>query len=122
MSRVNSGMELEGFDDLNAAFRKEAANAPELASDILELAAESLVSDAAIEAPKKTGILAQEHFVEMRRSKREAIVGANTNYAAAVHANHPTKAGWFQNVLLGKGLEAIKAAGVVVFRRREGTA
>ncbi len=73
MSRASSGMD-RGFDDLNAAFRKEAANAPELATDILELAAESLVSDAAIEAPKKPAFSLRSTSSRCR-SNREAIVG-----------------------------------------------
>ena len=112
-------MELDGIDELNAELRRQARRAPDMGLESVEIAAESLVSDAQTEAPVRTGFLVDQHIVEVRRPQKDVLIGANTTYAAAVHANHPTKAGWLLNTILANGMSAVRAAGEIVFRRRE---
>jgi hypothetical protein len=120
MSRLNTGMELEGMEELNAEMEQLARKAPELALDIAELAMESLMSDAQTLAPVLTGFLVDQHLVERRPFQWDVVGVVNTNYAAAVHTNHPTKSGWLMVAILGGGLAAVRKAGEIVFGRLEG--
>lgn len=120
MSRVNTGMELTGLDEINGELGRLAKEGPELALDIAELAAEGLVSEAQQEevAPYLTGFLSSQHGVE--RGPRDVTIFVNASYAAAQHANHPEKFGWLRQTVVGKGMDQIKRAAEIVFARREG--
>lgn len=120
MSRVNTGMELAGMDEINAELQRLAQDGPDLALDIAELAAEGLVSEAQQEevVPYATGFLSTQHGVE--RGPRDVTIFANASYAAAQHANHPEKFGWLRQTVVGKGMDQIRRAAEIVFARREG--
>lgn len=120
MSRANTGMSLTGLDEINGELERLGREAPELALDIAHLGAEALVSEAQDEtvAPYDTGFLSDRHGVERR--PRFVRIFVNASYAAAQHANHPSKFGWLRQTIVSKGLEQIRRAGEVVFARREG--
>lgn len=75
----------------------------------LRLAAESLNSDAQVDAPVLTGFLKDSHIVDHSNPNAPRI-GANTTYAAAVHANHPTKSRWYLAAILGRGAATLRKA------------
>lgn len=75
----------------------------------LRLAAESLNSDAQVDAPVLTGALKEAHIVD-HSNPNVPRIGANTSYAAAVHANHPTKSRWYLAAILGRGAVTLRRA------------
>lgn len=59
---------------------------------------EGLVGEAQPEAPVLSGHMAESHYVS-DFEQDHVIVGVNTPYALAVHANHPTKSQWFSKAI-----------------------
>lgn len=71
------------------------------------LAAESLNSEAQNDAPVRTGVLKEAHIVDLSNPD-EPRLGANTTYAAAVHALHPGKARWYLNAIVANGARVMR--------------
>lgn len=83
--------------------------APEIRRRAGRRGGEALVGEAQFDAPVKTGALKESHVMDA--SNPDAVrIGANTTYAAAVHARHPTKAGWFLSAIVRNGPRIMKAA------------
>lgn len=83
---------------MNTWLLGQVALSPEERDEDITLVAEAVVSEAQLSAPVDKGFLKAEHDVlEVRDG--EATVGAYAEYAAAVHARHPSKAGWFQRAI-----------------------
>lgn len=84
--------------------------APELRRRTLARIAEAINSEAQTDAPVKTGFLKESHIVDLSNPDAPRI-GATAQYAAAVHANHETKAGWYQNAIVKHAARIFRAAG-----------
>ncbi|MBL0922453.1 MAG: hypothetical protein IBJ10_10045 [Phycisphaerales bacterium] len=101
---------------IDAAFRTLAGQAPAVRAEAAALAAEAIVSEAQTDAPVLSGDLKDRHGHD---SPREGVrrLYANIFYAAAVHARHPTKAGWFMAAMLRVGPGAVREGARIAIAR-----
>lgn len=109
-----TGFTAPGLGPLEAALRKMREEANSMRDAILDQSAEILVGEAKQEerCPILTGALADSHTWQMGPKEGTRLIGANTYYAAAVHANHESKHHWllYTVVDLGPGvLEKVTA-------------
>lgn len=95
--------------EMNAVLSALKAHEAPLRRRVLAITAETLLSEAQADAPVKTGTLKDAHIIDASDPDRPAI-GANTTYALAVHARHPTKAQWFLNAIVKGGKRVMEGA------------
>jgi hypothetical protein len=62
-----------------------------------------------MDSPVLHGDLKASHVVD-RSIRRVRRIGATVIYAAAVHARHPTKAGWYLNAIVKNAAKFMQAA------------
>lgn len=91
-----SGFKVPGLGALQSAMTKVRDQADATRDKILDQSAEILVGEAKQQerCPYLTGALADSHTWTVGPKEATRLIGANTTYAAAVHANHATKARW----------------------------
>jgi phage gpG-like protein len=94
---------------LRDALRACAKAAPKIRQRALREAAVTLRGDAQAEAPVRTGDLKASHTEDLSNPDKP-VIGAGMSYAAAVHARHPTKAGWFRDVVIKRGPVVLRKA------------
>jgi hypothetical protein len=100
---------------LRDALRACAKAAAPIRRAALKDAATTLMGDAQAEAPVRTGDLKASHAVDASDPDR-VVIGAGISYAAVVHAVHPSKAGWFREVVVRRGPRVLRAALARAFR------
>lgn len=105
---------------LQAALEKTRKEAGETRDEALDMAAEIVVSEAKQRevCPYLTGALADSHTWERGPGEGQRTVGANTTYAAAVHARHQTKAQWLLRTIAQRGPEIIRKATAKALKNR----
>lgn len=102
---------------MNAWLLKKVAFTEQDRDETLIIAGEAVNSEAQANSPIEWGTLKDSHGVAEEVVDGTITVGASAEYAAAVHANHPTQAGWYADairnnyrrimgVLLAKALRA----------------
>lgn len=84
--------------EMQAMLNRLRDQAAPIRAEVLKVSAESLVSEAQLKSPVRTGLLKSSHTV-VSTSDEEAIIGVNTRYALAVHETHPTNPRWFVNAI-----------------------
>lgn len=116
---AKSGLKLD-VGPLQKAIEKTMRETEEARQEALDQAAEIVTGEAKREdvCPYKTGALADSHTWERGPAKDQRTIGANTTYAAAVHARHKEKPQWLLRTVLEKGPEIITKAIEVAMRRR----
>lgn len=85
-------------EEMTAMLERLRAQEPRIRRETLNLAAETLLSEAQIEAPVLTGLLKSSHWIYQVNAD-QAVIGVNTKYALAVHETHPTRKHWFINAV-----------------------
>ncbi len=99
MTETRAELPIEGMKAMLRQFKQQEEP---IRRGALALAAEGINSEAQSEAPIKTGVLKESHVV-VKANPDAPEIGANTTYAAAVHANHPQKARWYLNAFTQHG-------------------
>lgn len=85
--------------DMNAWLGKIVAFTGGDIDEIVQTAGEAVNSEAQVDAPVRSGDLKDSHNVgEVKDGEVE--IGAYIHYALPVHANHPTKAGWYRDAII----------------------
>jgi hypothetical protein len=105
--------------EMNAVLARFRRAAPEAADRAMGAGLEVLVGEAQVEAPVRTGLLKERHFVRRVRAG-EYMVGASTEYALAVHETHPTKRRWFVNAVTRNFRRVMEGALRMELRRVRG--
>lgn len=83
---------------MNAWLLQQVQLTPEERKDLMFEVGHAVVSEAQVDSPYRKGFLAESHDV-FDHNEDGATIGASIEYAAAVHARHPTKAGWFMDAV-----------------------
>lgn len=86
------------LEEMQTYLRRMAALPDDLRRQALPEAAEAVLSEAQVHAPRLTGFLSDSHVVlqdETDQAGGEIVIGVNTAYALAVHETHRTKKRWF---------------------------
>lgn len=97
MAKTTTYAELP-LGEMQNMLRRLKDQAAPIREDTLRLSATALVSEAQMAAPVDTGLLKSSHTV-IQVTDQEALIGANTKYAMAVHETHPTQRRWFVNAI-----------------------
>ncbi len=104
--QLEIGVDSEG---MLAALRDLSKAAPGVRRRALRRGGEAIVGEAQMISPVEFGTLRDSHTVDA--SDPDAVrIGANTEYAAAVHERHPTKSRWFYNTIVTQGPRIMRAA------------
>jgi len=85
--------------EVDRSLKTLAGNMPEVIAYAQDLAGEGILSEAQTEAPIKSGVLKESAIKERSPDGKRTFIGFLAKYAAAVHARHPTKAGWFRDAI-----------------------
>lgn len=103
-----TGLKVTGLSALQSALQKMRDEANDMRDAILDESAELVIGEAKQEdrCPYDWGTLSDSHTWVVGPKEGTRLLGANTDYAAAVHANHASKARWLliATVDLGPGI------------------